>query len=347
MEREDVDRAMGAGGRGLSKSRVLSVLLLVLVQSCGTGDDDHGLVLDDEAWTIRQSACLGQALARRPAWMLPIMLSMSGLADQGDAAEVTACATAAADCAAVLACFGVDAAAPCDDRNAAPACTDDHTARYCDTIEARNHWVSFERTYDCDHSGSLRPLCMAGLWGGDEPPCYTETCTDFGERCDGDVSDTCIDLDLGGPGIRARQDCGWMGLRCTESKEAGMTSASCWSLESSGSACMDDYRVGDGTQSFDCRDYDPSFRCIPELLPMHCGLPEDQRACSPDDVRCEGTTGEVCVGGKWFSYDCERFDDAVCQVVPDEFGVGTQRVVCVSAKWEGLLDSIDATAPWR
>lgn len=246
-------------------------------------------------------------------------------------ASIESCEAGVTTCEAYLACEGVDADEPCQPGTPG-RCIDKHTAESCaERVSTMDLWnVAYMRRDACADVWDENVLCAYDVVADPDAPwldaCIAGACSEK-SGCDGDVFWSC---DGGG---RDAFDCSLFDMTCSgvgcvsKVEAAGEPVATCQSdhvFEIHGSWTP--------TWRFDCTSLDPAFTCQPNAdMPKYsCRASPSAVECQDDDARCKGDVAQVCVGGKWFSFDCSTFLGATCR----EKAYGDERYAyCFSQAW--------------
>lgn len=201
------------------------------------------------------------------------------------------CVLEADDCATTRACSpDAPTDTACDDDTFEPRCDGDVYV-YCGDFASPSGYEAREDCYD-ELSGNTTCRVHDGMAG-----CVSAEACDGPERCEGDVAIRCEG------GLARRNDCSLGGGTChfyAEDGYAGCVVAPTGCQPCDGNVanrCSGDVL----NDRFDCSLL--GLECQPEADgDGTCGAAEPE--CGEGNERCEGDVAEVCIWGKWTTFDC-------------------------------------------
>jgi len=309
------------------------MLLAIAVSGCQSGDDDDdnggASPGDREKVAVTISICDGESLLAGLA-LEGLMTTLSGEMLKVTQDDVE-CITAAADCNEYFACGGMDSSKTCEADSFEEKCASDTAILEC---EESDSGLSLERTKVCADVSPENPTCFETANG---PECGLETCTGEKEGCDGDVREECKD------GVFTRMSCDELGLHCF-ANETDSWCAHDDTTECSKSFCENNRLVsclfGKPLFGVECGLVEPGFVCMNDAGhgEAECGLHKNDRECTLGEGECVGNLARLCIGGKWFEFDCAllagaacKFDEEAAALEPDEEPMAF--LSCVSPDW--------------
>jgi hypothetical protein len=292
------------------------------VQEDGGGEAPEPAAADEViAALVKINACTKSDVFKSRLDVFGSLASLPGVGNAELLLAFIGCSKEAATCEEVLACQRIDSTASCDPATFGGYCQG-NTAVLCQPMADETAYVA---KIDCAEYSSTNGTCMVSPKG--TAMCGNRTCSGAdGTSCDGNMLVECED------GIGFGFDCADFDMKCMHATDEGAEQAIC----STGETCNSDSCDGDtlkgcksGLVTFakDCKWFGPDFACVVSggtvggEQDAECALPLAQQACQDDDPSfCEGDVANVCIGGKWFKFDCGAFLGAKCESqdqVPD------------------------------
>lgn len=277
----------------------------------------RAIVIDSFCW---QGGSFGHAY-----WVLGKIVQKREPGEYESLLNEMACIARAKDCDSAFRCAGMDPTKPCVPGLFTARC-DGSVAVSCQNT---GDWEGLEQRGDC----AVQPLnssCYIGDSG--DAICGVSSCSDDddgGEKCVGTIVENCWD------NVLMRDDCADIGLGMVcmlhpENADETLCSTEnpCDVSFCDGSHAVDcDY--GFERTRFDCGWYGDDMTCVavpdesePGGVSVSCGLPPGDEECGAESgtsSRCNADLLQLCVGGKWISFDCSVVPGGTC--TDDEDGV--------------------------